>query len=92
MHIFNNTQLFKLHHDIFNDTQNANKHMPAGLPLLDRSASQQHQYLGVCDELHGGFGWLEEGEALDLPVLVLWGEQHGCQGFLGKFCGAAFRV
>ncbi|KIZ01480.1 hypothetical protein MNEG_6480 [Monoraphidium neglectum] len=45
----------------------------AGLPLLDRSVSAQHQYLGACDELQGGYGWLEEGQVLELPMLVLWG-------------------
>jgi hypothetical protein len=46
-----------------------------GLPLLDRSVSAQHQYLGACDELQGGYGWLEEGQVLELPMLVLWGER-----------------
>jgi len=47
-----------------------------GLPLLDRSVSLQHSYLGACNELQGGFGWLEEGRIFSLPVLVLWGEQQ----------------
>ncbi|KAI8468587.1 MAG: hypothetical protein J3K34DRAFT_459827, partial [Monoraphidium minutum] len=45
----------------------------AGLPLLDRAASAQHAYLGDCDELRGGFGWLEEGRDIELPLLTLWG-------------------
>ncbi|GBG00324.1 hypothetical protein Rsub_13032 [Raphidocelis subcapitata] len=45
----------------------------ASLPAPDRSATLQHGYLGAWDELHAGFGFLDEGEVFSLPVLVLWG-------------------
>lgn len=47
---------------------------PPGLPLLDRSAAAQHGYLGATEELAGGYGWLDEGQVVALPLLVLFGE------------------
>lgn len=62
-----------------------------GLPLLERSATLQHPYLGLQDELSGGYGWLETGQTVSLPLLVLWGEDYETGHGLGSCSHATGR-